>query len=447
MRIVGYFVIVTVLIIIVMLGVASIPSNPSLANGDSKNPAQITATPALAPPYTAPVAWPAIGVIPAFNGFTTASPISRIVPPTDGTDRVFATELWGNIHVLTRQNGEWSPATVFLDIRDRVNYGGEFGLYSIAFPPNYVTSGNFYVKYVNVDANVVISRFSVSPTNPDLADPTSEEIVLVLEQPPYPNHKGGTIEFGSDGMLYIGVGDGGYPYEEPMVVGDPHNNAQNPDSLLGKMVRIDVETNNPLTYTIPADNPFVNTPGYRPEIWLTGIRNPWIFSFDSLNGDLFMGDVGHSMWEEIHVIPGTSAGGENLGWSCYEGDYIYKECPAGTYRRPDWVYRHTDANCAVVGGYVYRGSNNPRMQGLYFYGDLCTGKLYAMRRTNGVWQSNEVGKRELFISFGRDRDGEIYVASSTVAQLIDRGREPLVSPTPNPDTPRLYLPLIRRNPS
>lgn len=419
--------IIATLVVLIHTGLSQTMTHPPTAAFSAD--VTPTATPPNAPPYSSPVAWPRIYPIVAFNGFTTQSNMTGIVPPTDGSDRVFISEIRGVVHVLTRSAGQWGAAELFLDITDRVNYEGEFGLYSVAFPPNNTLNRHFYVKYLNDDGDVVISRFEIMATNPNRADPNSEEIVLVIEQPDYPNHRGGTIEFGVDGMLYIGVGDGGFLPGNYNGIGDPDNVAQNPASLLGKMLRIDVESNDPLTYTIPVDNPFINRPGYRPEIWLIGLRNPWLFSFDRQNGDLYIGDVGHTKWEEIHVIPGGSAGGDNLGWSCFEGEYIYKLCPEGDYRRPEWVYPHAAVHCGVVGGYVYRGNSSVRMQGLYFYGDLCNGNIYAMRQQNGVWQSNLVGKGDTFIILGRDATGEIYVAVNRAMLLSDGGIEPIVSPT------------------
>lgn len=401
-------------------------SRPLSVQGNTPTP---TPAPPTQPPYSSPIAWPRIYPLPAFNGFTTTSYMTSIVPPTDGTDRIFISEMKGLVHVLTRTAGQWGASQLFLDITDRVNTEGEFGLYSIAFPPNYALNGHFYVKYLNDDGDVVISRFEVSGTNPNEGDPTSEEIVLLIEQPPYPSHKGGTIEFGVDGMLYIGVGDGGFLPGNYNGLGDPDNVAQNPASLLGKMLRIDVESGDPLTYTIPIDNPFIGMPEYRPEIWLVGLRNPWLFSFDRTTGDLFIGDVGHTKYEEIHIIEGGSGGGDNLGWSCFEGEFIYKNCPAGTYRRPEWVYPHAAIHCSVAGGYVYRGSISARMKGLYFYSDMCNGNIYAMRQLNGVWQNNLVGKFEPFIIMGRDGTGEIYAASYSAVRLGDGGIEPIITPT------------------
>ena len=226
-------------------------------------------------------------------------------------------EQGGRIRII--RNGVLE-ATPFLDITGRVSCCSERGLLSVAFPPGYAAKGHFYVNYTNKAGNTVVARYRLT-TNPDVADPGSEQVVLTVPQP-YANHNGGQLAFGpNDGYLYIGMGDGGSG-------GDPENRAQNPAELLGKLLRINVETGNPNTYTIPASNPFTQTAGYRPEIWALGLRNPWRFAFDRLTHDLYIADVGQDAYEEVDFQPAASTGGENYGWRIMEGLHCYNRLHA-----------------------------------------------------------------------------------------------------------------------
>src|SRR5207237_2403723 len=227
----------------------------------------------------------------------------------------------------------------------------------------------------------------ISRTNADVADPASEQIILTIPQP-YPNHNGGQLMFGPDGFLYIGIGDGGSE-------GDPQNRAQDPTSLLGKLLRIDVEgtTNG---YIVPASNPFVGNPSYRPEIWALGLRNPWRFSFDRLTGDLYIGDVGETLWEEIDFQPASSCGGENYGWRIKEGNHDFNVPSAGGYDTnsltpPIAEYGHS-LGISVIGGFVYRGPGNSRMQGMYFYADFGSGRIWGLKHDGTNWQNRQVGQ-------------------------------------------------------
>ncbi|MCS6781435.1 MAG: PQQ-dependent sugar dehydrogenase, partial [Geminicoccaceae bacterium] len=255
----------------------------------------------------------------------------------------------------------------------------------MAFAPDYATNGRFYVYYVNVAGDLVIARYHVS-TNPDVADVNSEQIVLTIPHPIHNNHNGGQLAFGpNDGLLYIGPGDGGSG-------GDPPNNAQNPAQLLGKLLRINVEAGNPVTYTIPTTNPFTQTSGYRGEIWALGLRNPWRFSFDRATGDLFIADVGQYAWEEVNYQPANSNGGQNYGWRCFEGnaDYNTSGCgPRGNYTFPVSAYGR-DQGCSVTGGYVYRGALYPNLTGRYLYSDFCSGRIWSLRFTGAAWENVEL---------------------------------------------------------
>ncbi len=333
----------------------------------------------------------------------------------------------------------------FLNIHDRViNTGSEQGLLGLAFHPNYVSNGYFYVNYIDYSGNTHISRFQVS-SDPDSSSPGSEYNLMIVLQP-YTNHNGGMLAFGpNDGYLYIGLGDGGSG-------GDPGNRAQNDSLLLGKMLRIDVNNGQP--YGIPPGNPFAGIAGARPEIWAKGLRNPWRYSFDSLNGNLYIGDVGQDLWEEIDYQPASSAGGENYGWRLMEGFHCYNpptNCDPGGLTMPIDEYGH-NLGCAIVGGYVYRGGIIQQLDGTYFYGDYCSARIWSFRyngisisdsteRTaelapgnghsiNGISSFGLDGYNELFIV--DYTDGEIYKIiprnpGAIQGRVIDSNRQPLSS--------------------
>jgi glucose/arabinose dehydrogenase len=293
-------------------------------------------------------------------------------------------------------------ATPFLDISSRVSGGGEQGLLSIAFPPGYARKGHFYVSYTRAaDGASVIARYFRSPGNPNVADANSEEVILTVEQP-FAIHNGGLIAFGPDGYLYVSLGDGG-------AAEDFLNNAQNTDSLLGKMLRIDVESG-AFPYAVPSDNPFVGLDGHRGEIWALGLRNPWRFSFDRASGDLYIADVGHNRWEEVNVQPASSRGGENYGWNVMEGPQCFTTffCDRTGLTLPAYEYTHL-TGCSVIGGFVYRGSDYPCLQGMYLYSDFCTGGVWGLKQVDGVWESRLLTNTSLqIVSFGEDEDGELY---------------------------------------
>lgn len=329
----------------------------------------------------------------------------NVVHAGDGSGRLFAIEQTG--FVLIVENGEFNPLP-FLDIStiipDNVYHGGysEQGLLGIAFHPDYEENGIFFISYTDINGDGVIARYNVQPDNPNQANPNSAHILLTVDDP-FPDHNGGNIAFGKDNYLYIGFGDGGNPFE-------PNYHSQDPATFLGKMLRIDV---NAETYTIPEDNPFVNDANFLPEIWAYGLRNPWRFSFDRETGDLYIGDVGQWLVEEVNFQAADSTGGQNYGWSIYEGTQRYLtdvELPQATVTLPILQYTH-DVGCSVTGGYVYRGENLPDLQGQYFFGDYCNGSIWtATQDENGNWQSALFMDTEFVISsFGEDEQGELYL--------------------------------------
>ena len=324
-----------------------------------------------------------------------------------GDSRLFIVERAGVI--LIYQGGSLLSQP-FLDITSLVqDTGFEEGLLGLAFPPTFSPShARFYIYYVNNAGDLVLARYHVSSDNPNIADPASAEIVLTIPHPGQANHNGAQIAFGpQDGYLYIGPGDGGIKGSA-----DAGKNAQDPAVLAGKILRIDVETGDPSTYTIPPTNPYRQTPGFRPEIWALGLRNPYRFSFDRTTGDLFIADVGQSNIEEIDYEPGNDPGGRNYGWDCYEGSNSYDPTGCGpieNYTFPVWEYSHA-LGCSVTGGYVYRGGLFPAMTGIYFYSDFCSGRIWGLSFDGTDWQNTEYLDSALSVSsFGEDVNGEVYV--------------------------------------
>jgi len=325
---------------------------------------------------------------------------------SDGTDRLFVVEQPGRIKII--RDGKVLPKP-FLDIRKEVDFGGEKGLLSLAFHPNFKDNGLIYVDYTapKPKLHTVISEFHVDPSS-DVVDPSTERILLTIDQP-FPNHNGGLVLFGPEGMLYIGMGDGGKH-------DDPFNNAQNPDSLLGKILRIDVNKRDP--YGIPKDNPFADGKAGRPEIYALGMRNPWRFSFDAKTGELYAGDVGQNDWEEVDLI----VKGGNYGWRPREAFHTNpnlhpaEETPSGAID-PIIEYPHRkkegarDPDLSITGGYVYRGKKYPSLVGWYLYGDYVSGRIWALKQENGkVTQHAELLHQDCNpSSFGVDKDGELYL--------------------------------------
>jgi glucose/arabinose dehydrogenase len=323
----------------------------------------------------------------------------------DGSNRLFVLEQAGRIMLVADGAVQSIP---FLDISDIVSQEiltsySEQGLLGLAFHPNYAENGQFFVHYSDINGDTVIARYQVSPDNPNTADPTSAEVIFTHPQP-YRNHNGGQIEFGPDGYLYIALGDGGSQ-------GDPENNAQNPASLLGKILRVDVDSDSP--YGIPADNPIATVnPELAPEIWALGLRNPYRFSFDSATGDLYIADVGQNQWEEINFQEAGSAGGQNYGWRVFEASQPYSgEADPGGTILPVAEYNHS-SGCSVTGGYVYRGASLPALQGVYLFGDWCSGNMWATYPdADGAWQTIEfmTGTGMAISAFGEDDSSELYV--------------------------------------
>ncbi len=316
----------------------------------------------------------------------------------DGSDRLFILEQAGLIRIL--KDGSLLESA-FLDIRSQVGCCGERGLLGLAFHPRYAANGYFYTNYTDPDGNTVIARFQVSPDDPDRADSASEQRLLYIQQP-YRNHNGGAVVFGPDGYLYLGLGDGGSG-------GDPLGSGQSTDTLLGKLLRIDVDGGDP--YAVPPDNPFAAAGGLG-EIWAYGLRNPWRIAFDSHTGDLYIADVGQNDWEEIDFLPAGSPPGANFGWNYREGAHRYQGIPPADAVLIDPVAEYgRDQGCSVTGGVVYRGTELPAWQGVYLYGDYCTGRIWGLLRSpDGSWLNAalfEIGSP--ITSFGVDEAGEVYM--------------------------------------
>ena len=353
----------------------------------------------------------------------------------DGSGRLFVVEQRGRIRIISNGAIRDDP---FLDISDRVNCCGEQGLLGVAFPPTYADSRQFYLSYTNTVGATVISRYTTT-ADPDRADPDSEEVLLTIDQPHH-THNGGHLAFGpNDGYLYIGSGDGG-------LFNDPDNNGQEPGTLLGKILRIDVESG-VKPYSIPASNPSRATvarnlnleqiDGYRGEIWALGLRNPWGFAFDRQTGDLYIPDTGNTKREEVNYQPADSEGGANYGWSTMEGSTCFEfpdfpaPCSAEGLTPPVAEYEHA-RGCAIVGGAVYRGSRYPGMQGLFLYADFCSGQIWGLKRTVAVsTQDIQDGWRSMLLisasvplsSIGEDEDGNVYVTryqEGALSMIIER---------------------------
>ena len=321
----------------------------------------------------------------------------------DGSGRLFLVNQRGRVSIL--DNGEVLDQP-FIDIRDLISVNGqERGLLSMAFSPRYAKTGRFYLFYTDDEGSTIISSFRVSATDPDVADPDTRERVLRVIQP-QSNHNGGRMEFGSDGYLYLGLGDGGGG-------GDPDDNGQDPTTLLGAVIRIDPESQES-GYAIPPDNPFVNDPSTRDEIWALGVRNPWRSSFDPDTQDLFVADVGQSSFEEITIIP-SGQGGMNLGWNQLEGNncFVMSCTQPPNYLAPAFVYGRDGGACSVTGGETYRGQDYPALEGIYFFGDFCNGRIYGLTRGAGGPDATVLLDTNFeIVTFGKDELGNVYVSDS-----------------------------------
>ncbi len=332
-------------------------------------------------------------------------------------DRLFIVEQSGRI--LIARDGALIPVP-FLDVVDRVgSVGREQGLFSVAFHPQYSNSaspghGEFFVNYTDKNGDTVISRFRASQDDANRAVPDSEAILLQVAQP-FANHNGGQLQFGPDGYLYVGMGDGGSG-------GDPQGHGQNASTLLGALLRLNVDDEDAgSAYAIPVTNPFVGDENNQDEIWAVGLRNPWRFSFDQVTGDLYLADVGQNAWEEVHFQAADSNGGENYGWNVMEGSHCFRSpgCDMTGLEIPIFEYNHSQG-CSVTGGYVYRGQQFPTFRGNYFLSDICSGFIWTVfRESGGTWLTNKVLESGLQISsFGEDFDGELYVLDYGSGQVF-----------------------------
>ncbi|MCB9421005.1 MAG: PQQ-dependent sugar dehydrogenase [Ardenticatenaceae bacterium] len=377
----------------------AVPSTPTPqpTNQPTSTPT-ITPTPTNTPIPESPVT--SINLVPVANGF-----VKPVYLTHAGDNRLFVVEQDGTIRII--QDGAVLPQP-FLNIDPLVGSGGsEQGLLSVAFHPEYGENGRFFVYYTDNNGGTVVARYQVSADDPNQANPDSALILLTLPQP-FSNHNGGLLKFGPDGYLYVGLGDGGS-------ANDPLKAGQDTSTLLGKILRLDVDFNES-GYAIPADNPFVDDEAARNEIWAYGLRNPWRFSFDRLTGDLYIADVGQNIWEEVDFQPVDSTGGENYGWNIMEGTHCFQAdtCDQTGLVLPVVDYQHLEGNCSVTGGYVYRGQQFLSLYGNYFYGDYCSGKIWSLlRQPDGTWINSQVyGRQGLLIpSFGEDVNGELYLLS------------------------------------
>lgn len=367
--------------------------------------------------------------------------------------RLFITERAGRIRIIDLQTNQLL-STPFLDISSIVNVGNNFGdergLLGLAFHPNYAENGYFYVNFISGSFSgfTAVRRYTVSPGNPNVADPGSALTLLTFNQPDF-NHNGGWMDFGPDGYLYIAAGDGGGS-------GDTGNNGQNTNNLLGNMLRVDVDNpDDGLNYGIPDDNPFKGVSGFQDEIWAYGLRNPWRNSFDRSTGDLWIADVGQNQWEEINRQSADSPGGENWGWRCYEGfnPFNTTNCPpAGELDFPIYAYPiQGQSECAITGGYVYRGCDIPHLDGTYIFADFCSAQIWAMDHDdpNLPYNPSQGGinpavsiRAQLspsvegfsiswISSFGEDARGELYLADFNAGRIFKIIHED--GPQPNPD--------------
>ncbi len=329
-----------------------------------------------------------------------------------GDSRLFVVEKSGAIKIVN-SNGTVN-STPFINLSSIISVGSERGLLGLAFHPDYANNGYFYVNYTNTAGNTVIARYSVNSTNPEVADTGSASILMTITQP-FSNHNGGCINFGPDGYLWISMGDGGSG-------GDPQNNAQNKNSLLGKMLRIDVDGDAP--YGIPSTNPFTGV-NEKPEIWYYGLRNAWKFSFDPDTFDVWIADVGQNAIEEINKVDYRD-GALNFGWKCYEGNSVYSAgtgCnDASIFTYPFAQYTHSSTGgCSITGGYVYRGSQYPNFTGKYFFADYCVNKIGMIDSNAAITYSSSLSGGS-YTTFGVDQNGELYVGSSnngTIYRVID----------------------------
>jgi glucose/arabinose dehydrogenase len=347
------------------------------------------------------------------NGFS--NPL-YVTHAGDDSGRLFVVEQTGRVWIVEDDTLLNSP---FLDLSSIVSQDvtrgySERGLLGLAFHPNYEENGLFYVNYTNQDGDTRVARYSVSTDDPNRADPESAVELLAISQP-FPNHNGGHMDFGPDGYLYISVGDGGS-------AGDPLEAGQDPSTLLGTILRLDVN-NSEADYTVPETNPFATAEqDVAPEVWAWGLRNVWRFSFDRATGDLYMGDVGQNRFEEINFEPAESDGGLNYGWDVFEAGTIFEGWMGAEPVEvvdPVATYNH-DLGCSVTGGYIYRGEAIPELEAAYLYSDYCSGRIWAAYRDeSGAWNDGVILNTGRGVSsFGEDESGELYLIDYRSGELL-----------------------------
>ena len=349
------------------------------------------------------------------------SPLA-IAAPTDGTGRLLVATKEGQVLVI--RDGAVQPEPM-LDLSALVSTGGEQGLLGIAVHPDFPDDQRLVVHYTDTGGDTVVASYRLEPTDPDRLDPGSAATLLAVDQP-FANHNGGAVAFGPDGYLYIGLGDGG-------AGGDPLESGEHLDTLLGKVLRVDIDAPVPggAAYAIPPDNPFGNVDGARPEIWLTGLRNPWRFAFDRATGDLWMGDVGQGAWEEVDVAP-AGVGGLDFGWDRMEGAHCFEpavDCPTDGLTLPVTEYSHADG-CTVIGGVVYRGSMQPMLSGAYLFADYCSGRIWAIPAASVAGGTGPIDPVRVgtagrgLAAFGEDEAGELYAANldGTISRVVATAR-------------------------
>jgi glucose/arabinose dehydrogenase len=336
-----------------------------------------------------------------------------VAAPGDGSGRLFVVEQAGEIRLVEDGALVTRP---FLDIRKRISSGGERGLLGLAFHPDFPKDPRLFVNYTDLDGNTVVAEYGVDSEDPDVADAASERILLQFDQP-FANHNGGAVVFGDDGMLYIATGDGGSG-------GDPQGNGRRLDTFLAKVLRIDVDTpptDPDAAYTIPADNPFLDVAGAMPEIWLTGLRNPWRMRFDGITGDMWIGDVGQGAWEEIDVAP-AGVGGLDFGWNVMEGTHCYSpatDCDQTGLTLPVAEYGH-DLGCAVIGGVVIRDPDQPLLDGGYLFSDSCSGNLWLLDTAERGFHDPSLvrGTGRSISSIALDEDGSVLATDLGAGELV-----------------------------
>lgn len=364
-----------------------------------------------------------------------------IVNAGDGSNRIFVVEQGGSIKVY---NSSYTLLGTFLTVTG-IATGGEQGLLSLAFHPSYENNGFFWVYYTNSNGDLEVSRYKVSAGNSNQADASSKQVVITIPHPGQSNHNGAKLNFGSDGYLYFATGDGGG-------AGDPNNNAQNGNSLLGKMIRINVSTGaTPPFYSIPNDNPFVTNANVLDEVWALGLRNPFRWSFDRINGNMWIGDVGQGQKEEINYRTAAQSAGTNYGWRCYEGTLAYNTngcLDVSNYTAPVYEYNNLQGNntpASVVGGFVYRGATHASMQGYYFATDVYSGNLYKINATTFA-VTVQTGLPTLVAGFGETEAGELLAVSlnGTAYSLVPNVPTP-VSNLRDAGIPKLYPSVIREH--